>query len=167
MLLPFIIKSHNEYEVLILSVVIGANLREEDGGNESPTADFHVKVISPPKDVIAKWDTNSHYKKNTRIFTQVSNNLCASRNFRDLRKGFYKRAKGCYQVYAVQKTTGKKRKRFNDYGATMHPEHVRCDNIKATSVCEGGVSGITVVDRDLREMHSYPFVVTTQQVSLS
>lgn len=94
----------------------------------------------------------------------MTNNLCASRNFRDLRKGFYKRAKGCYKVYAIDKISGRRQKRFNDYGATMHPEHVRCDNIKATSVCEGGVSGITVVDRYLREMHAYPFVVTARNV---
>ena len=113
--------------------------------------------------MVLKWDKNSNHKKNMRIFSQVSNNLCGSRNFRDLRKGYYKRAKGCYKVYSEDKS-GKRRKRFNDYGATMHPEHVRCDNMKATSVCESGVSGITVVDNYLREMHSFPFVVFARKV---
>ena len=140
--------------------IAGASL----GIDYGQSADLSVRVISPPQYVVKKWTPDVEKLLKHRIFTQVSNNLCSSKVFQGVvRKGFFKRAKGCYKVYG-ETLIGRKYKRFNDYGATLHPEHVRCDNVKSASVCDGKVSGLTLVDKFLRELHAFPFVVTAQNV---
>lgn len=126
--------------------------------------DLYVKVVPPPNKVIAKWSDKNYYKAQTRIFAHVTENLCNSPRFKDLVKGFYKRAKGCYKVYIIDKN-GIKQKRLNTYGATLHPEHVRCDNQVASSIChQGGTSGLQVIDRQYRRLNSYPFVISAKRV---
>lgn len=134
-----------------------------DGDVTQKPADLHVKVIPPSSQVIKKWGPESYYKSQTRIFAQVSPNLCSSGRFKDLKKGFYKRAKGCYKVYWPDKN-GKMVKRFNDYGATLHPEHIRCDNTAAIGICESGSTGMQVVSNKFRNMYNYPFLITAENV---
>lgn len=126
--------------------------------------DLKVKMIPPPKHVLDKWGPSNTIRSNQKLFTQVSDNLCSSRNFKDAIKGFYKRAKGCYKVYAVDKQ-GRRYKRFNDYGATLHPEHIRCDNAIAATVCNSaGSVGMQVVNTTYRSLNSYPFMITAEKV---
>ncbi len=93
-------------------------------------ADLTVKVVPPSKEVLSKWGPKSYWKSKTRIFAHVSPNLCSSKRFKELKKGIYKRAKGCYKVF-IEDAKGNRVKRFNDYGATLHPEHTRCENTAA------------------------------------
>ena len=76
-------------------------------------ADLSVRIIAPPSHVVEKWSKNTQKIKSTRIFAQVSNNLCSSKAFREtIRKGYYKRAKGCYKVFG-EDSRGRRVKRFN------------------------------------------------------
>lgn len=125
--------------------------------------DITVQVVPPDKYVQKKWGPRSFQKQHRRIFSHVSDNLCDAKRFIDVAKGVYKRAKGCYKVFTVD-SNGQKKRRFNDYGATLHPEHVRCDNTVAMSVCNsGGATGIQVVGQNYRELGEYPFLVSAKQ----
>lgn len=122
-----------------------------------------VKVIPPPQIVRDKWSAENDHRMKHRIFAHVSENLCGAPRFKDLVKGFYKRAKGCYKVYAVDKN-GQKYKRMNDYGATLHPEHIRCENQKGTAICNSGSTGLQVVEEGFRDLNSYPFILHAEKV---
>jgi hypothetical protein len=124
-----------------------------------------VKEVPPPKNVLQKWVQQNKHLSNFRIFAHVSSNMCKAPPFRDAAKGFYKRAKGCYKVYMPDKN-GITRKRFNDYGATLHPEHVRCDNQVIQNVCNSGPTGMHVIDKQYRELGAFPFVVTAKEVTI-
>lgn len=127
--------------------------------------DLMVKVLGPPAKVAKKWGVQC-FKPVNRIFTHVSNNLCTSPRYRDVVKGFFKRAKGCYKVFIVD-DNGVRKKRFNDYGATLHPEHTRCNSAVAGSVCQLGSNGMQVVDPFYRKLGSFPFQVTAKKVVVS
>lgn len=131
-------------------------------GKDGP-ADLTVKVIPPPQLVRDKWSMKNEYRAKNRIFAHVSDNLCASSRYKDVVKGFYKRAKGCYKVYAEDKN-GQRYKRFNDYGATLHPEHIRCENQLAKSICNAGSTGLQVVEDEMRNLNSYPFILHAEKV---
>lgn len=135
----------------------------KDGVTSGARGDLQVNVLPPPQQVITKWGPKSFYKSQTRIFAQVSSNLCSAPRFKDIKKGIYKRAKGCYKVFIYDKD-GNRIKRFNDYGATLHPEHTRCENTAATGICDSGATGMQVVDNRFREMNKYPFLVTAEKV---
>eukprot|EP01039_Chlorochromonas_danica_P005775 gene5775-6360_t len=161
---------HHLYEKMMESMsvnncTIGGDYHYGDGSRP----DLTVKVLPPPSQVIQKWSLPATHKLSSsshRVFSHVSENLCTSTRFRDVVRGFYKRAKGCYKVYVVDKH-GQRRKRFNDYGATLHPEHVRCDNEIAATVCHLGAAGMQVVDPLYRQLGSYPFEIRAQQVIVS
>lgn len=127
--------------------------------------DLTVNVIPPPELVRKKWGDDNPVKRR-RIFAQVNNHLCDSQRYKDVVRGIYKRAKGCYKVYVYNKKTGRKEKRFNDYGATLHPEHIRCENEVFNQVCDShGVStGLTVIEPRFRRLYAYPFTVSAKNV---
>ncbi|RYH19207.1 glycosyltransferase family 61 protein [archaeon] len=133
---------------------------------ESRQPDLMVKLVPPPQAVLAKWTAQEEGKVKARIFTHVSHNLCSARQYKDVVKGFFKRAKGCYKVY-VMDNNGMRKKRFNDYGATLHPEHIRCDIEVAGKVCSQGSTGIQVIDNVYRTLGSYPFIVSAKKVLVS
>ena len=141
---------------------IGGDVKYGTRSDDFP--DLFVKVIRPPKLVVEKWGDINEGRLKQRIFAHVSENLCGSLRFKELVKGNYKRAKGCYKVYGPDKKTGKIVKRINDYGATLHPEHVRCDNQIAAGICNKGSNGIQMVDTKYRLFNQYPFVIHAQNV---
>ena len=133
--------------------------------SHSPTRgppDLTVRVMPPPEYIVEKWGLKGTARISKRIFARVSDNLCQAKKFIDVSKGRYKRAKGCYKVYVTDKL-GRRIKRFNDYGATLHPEHVRCNNQEVISVCNSGHTGIQVIDASYRELHRLPFMITAQK----
>lgn len=132
------------------------------GAKKNAATNLYVKVVSPSKQLIDKWSPDNPSRPH-RLFAQISDNLCAASKFNDVVKGHYKRAKGCYKVYATDKK-GLKYKRFNDYGATLHPEHIRCENTLLTGMCSMGHTGMQVVPDFLRKMHEHPFLVTAKKV---
>ena len=79
------------------------------------SSDLNIKIIHPPLKVIEKWNDEHKLKQFTRIFASISDNLCRAKKYINIAKGYYKRAKGCYKVYIIDKN-GMKQKRFNDYG---------------------------------------------------
>lgn len=126
--------------------------------------DLSITVVKPPITVLEKWGDNNKKRLKSRIFTQVSSNLCSSKRFKEVKKGIFKRAKGCYKVYAIDKN-GIRKKRFNDYGATLHPEHVRCYTDDGVGVCSrnGDSNGMITVPNQYRELQQYPFLVTANR----
>jgi hypothetical protein len=131
-------------------------------GRKTGKADLVVKEVPPSKALVAKWSLDNAARPH-RLFAQVSSNLCKATKFSDIVKGHYKRAKGCYKVY-VTDSRGIRKKRFNDYGATLHPEHIRCENTLLTGLCNNGQTAMQVVPDFLRKLHEYPFLVTAQKV---
>lgn len=93
-----------------------------------------------------------------RQFIQVSKNLCSSPQFLDYKKGFFKRAKGCLKMTFVDRQ-GKKHKVMNSYGATLHPEHARCDTKPALKACKEGSIRPTLLVSPNRSLRRYPFLV--------
>ena len=146
-------------------------LYQDQSSTTSVGAELTVRVIKPPQLVVQKWGADSRLKQSKRIFALVSDSVCRSKKFSNVLKGVYKRAKGCYAVYAKDKQ-GLRYKRFNDYGATLHPEHIRCKNdiVKASNLCKSdkrspaSSNGMQVIDQKLRSLHHYPFLVTAQRV---
>ena len=67
------------------------------------------------------------------IYFQSTPTLCTSEKFKLFQKGKYKRTKGCFNeaVLALPKS---KRKYFQNF-ATLHPDHLRCDNKVAIEAC--------------------------------
>ncbi|KAJ1432297.1 hypothetical protein B484DRAFT_395041, partial [Ochromonadaceae sp. CCMP2298] len=126
------------------------------------TADIMVKKLTPPPSVVSKWSAENRARPG-RLFALVTDPLCVSDKYKNVLKGRYKRAKGCYKVYAMDKN-GFMKKRFNDYGATLHPEHVRCDNDAVQQVCSHSAStGMQVVPDRFRHMHQTPFLATAKR----
>ena len=127
------------------------------GRKKHQSADIVARIIPPTKSLREKWSANNTARPH-RIFAQISNNLCSASRYNAIVKGQYKRAKGCYKVYATDKK-GLKKKRFNDYGATLHPEHIRCENTALNSMCSMGGSSMQVVPDHFRELNECPFLV--------
>jgi hypothetical protein len=133
--------------------------------NADDEYDITVKIVPPPDIVQRKWSASNPAIRKKRIFSQVNSHLCASPRYTDVVKGIYKRAKGCYKVYVYDKKTGRKVKRFNDYGATLHPEHTRCQNDVFQSVCDPHSltsTGLQLVESKFRALYGFPFVVTAK-----
>eukprot|EP01038_Epipyxis_sp_PR26KG_P016084 gene16084-21847_t len=128
--------------------------------------DIIVKVIKPSQNVIDKYGPKSYYKSKTRIFSDASKYMCESPRFYGIKMGVFKRAKGCYKVF-VEDKKGNKIKRINFYGATLHPEHVRCNVTDVSSLCSFGGNSIQVVPQKLRELNSYPFLITAKNAVVS
>jgi hypothetical protein len=133
--------------------------------NQNP--DIVVTLLPPPQKVIEKWMPQQKHQSPLRLFYQITDNICSSQKFREVSKGFYARAKGCYSVYVVNRE-GKRVKRINDYGATLHPEHTRCNFRILRSVChQGNHAGIQMIDKTFRELGSFPFKVEAKNVLVS
>lgn len=133
------------------------------GVKKGQSADLHISVVPPSKQLIDKWSAENSARPH-RLFSQISDNLCAAPKFKDIVKGHYKRAKGCYKVYMKDKR-GIMKKRFNDYGATLHPEHIRCENTLLSGHCNNNDrTGMQVVPNHMRKLHEYPFLVTAKNV---
>ncbi len=133
---------------------------------DSRQESIFVREVPPPEQVMKKWNAQNNGEPKLRIFAAANSNLCQSRQYKESIKGHYKRAKGCYKVYAVDRD-GVYRKRFNDYGATLHPEHTRCENTIAANLCDKkGSTGLHPVDPRLRELGRYPFLVEAKRVTV-
>lgn len=148
------------------------NLAPLDGAQP----DFVIQMY-PPSDKIFKewtklrdafWDGNRS-PATRRLFIKVTHNLCFNKQFKQYRTGRFKRAKGCYKMYVTDPKTGLITKRINSYGATLHPDHSRCNLKPAMYACQYGrqhavdypwdyVSETPIVNT------AFPFMITAKNV---
>ena len=126
-----------------------------------PTADLQVRVLKPRADVLKQYMDLSI--KNPYVFYEANPMLCSTDRFKDYSKGYFKRAKGCWNYTSFKHLPINKRP-VNRYAATLHPDHVRCDNSHLSERC---TSEPKRVPQYYREMTAHPFVVTASDVIVS
>jgi len=152
--------------------------------SSSPSFDFRVQVITPASDVLEKWSTmrfndgvavdRARNENQTigaaagaagglRQFIQVAPSLCKSEAFIGYKQGHFRRSKGC--VAMIQNGL----KIVNTYGATLHPDHARCDLRPAINACKEASIRPTLLHSpaEKRALLQYPFLITVEQNIIS
>ena len=153
---------------------ISSNGFVPDGGyspEEGNEPDLFVKVIPPKmtlqlyyKAIMDAQRPNATRSKSLsrlpgdvrayRQFVQITNDLCRSDLWKKFKLGHYARAKGCLKM--VRDGV----KLVNPYGATLHPDHSRCDFKHSATVCVTGSHKPTRLDSPNRANTQFPFLVT-------
>jgi hypothetical protein len=125
--------------------------------------DITVRVVPPPRTVRKRWGSENHELFNvSTLYMRTTGDLCTTKKYLAFKKGMYKLPKGCMDLYAEER--GQQRKQVIRYGATLHPNHVRCDNKASSSVCVAAGQHKVAVPVELRRLHQYPFLVTAKDV---
>lgn len=129
--------------------------------------DLYVEIIKPSNNIINKWLNNPEFSRKRNTFYRTSEELCNHKQFKDFYKGFYKKAKGCEDVYVIDPMTGRKNKTVIQWGFTLHPAAFRCDNKRAFMACHTSAKKPAVLLSDERDLHQYPFKITTYNAVVS
>ena len=130
-------------------------------------ADLHVEVIPPKEAILRRWGTFRHEKLNvTKLTYRTNEKLCLSKDFKEFKYGQYKDAKGCGEMTHYDRM-GRLVKGIKRRGATLHPEHIRCESKRASETCMQASVRSMPLDKDLREFHHYPFLITAKQAIVS
>merc|ERR1711871_878467 len=124
-----------------------------------PAADLQVKIKEPEPLLVKQYTA---LQKEADVYFQTNVILCQTDRFKDFTKGFYKRAKGCFNYTANDMLPYRKRV-VNRYAATLHPDHIRCDNKIAADWCPIASKGPQKVPDEFRRFTSYPFVVNARE----
>lgn len=141
-------------------------------------ADLTLKILPPNREVLEEWKSlrhsleESHHRHATaRQFVKVDPNLCKCKEFQGYMKGFFRRAKGCYKMYIIDPKTGRRKKRVNTYGATLHPDHSRCNIQAAIDLCKNALNGEGAIDYPWEievdtpiALTQYPFLIKAKDV---
>ena len=157
---------------------IGGGIKDWDG--YSPTrghdADIEVNMHPPGKIVFNQWRSLKYALSETptkhatqRQFVQVSPSLCISKEFKYYSNGNFKRAKGCLKMVTKDKNTGRETKVVNTYGATLHPDHARCNHEAAVKTCVTSTKHATDYPVEIENEtpianEAYPFLLTAKDV---
>ena len=140
---------------------------------EKDVADLIVEEVRPPPYVFDVWGKDGKEKiRALKLFIGMNENLTLTKHFRGFIKNHYKRSKGCLnQVLSIyNRTTGKTKveKLFNDYGATLHPHHIRCDNkYVVEAVSHGGRGVLARLPDHYRLLYRLPFLVRAKNVIIA
>lgn len=139
------------------------------GTDNRKNADLIVKVM-PPKSrkFLDKWQNN----REISVYAKANSNLCNCKHYnKNFKTGAFRASKGCFQMLIDDPTTGQKIKRVNRYGATLHPDHIRCDVESAVKVCEAVLTnenfGLVQVPDKFRNLNAFPFVMLAKNVVVS
>lgn len=140
---------------------------------EGSEPDVYVTVVPPRPAVRRRWEAiiasqtqhknesasmHRSDKRTFRQFIQVTQNLCESKLFSTFKAGHYARSKGCIKM--VQYDANRQPfKIVNPYGATLHPDHKRCNFKKAAAQCVTGSTRPTLLDAPDRANTQYPFLL--------
>jgi hypothetical protein len=127
-------------------------------------ADFSIQLINPPTSVTRKWGTerNELYAI-PKLFIKVTRNLCTSKAFSFYKRGQFKNSKGCLKMFQIN-SSGARVKVIKRYGATLHPEHIRCITKESARICIPASEGFTQLPQQYRSLNSYPFLITAHNV---
>ena len=147
------------------------------GPEDGHEPDLFVKVIPPPMTVQLRWKAIMEAQRNSsskplsatatsalgvkayRQFIQITNDLCRSELFSKFKAGHYARAKGCFKSVRYD-DKGNRIKLVNPYGATLHPDHSRCQFRLAATACVTGSHKPTFLESPNRANTQFPFLVT-------
>lgn len=89
--------------------------------------DLSAVIVPPSVEVTKRWGTKSHQTFiDDQTYAQVSKNLCTSKKFKQFKKGTFKLAKGCKQMFKL--VNGVRIKEINRYGSSV------CSTIDVTIV---------------------------------
>ena len=128
-------------------------------GDNHLKPELFLRIVPPSKHVRKNWGYLNHEKSadDSKLFLHISNNLCEHTLFKKLKTGHWGSAKGCYKIY--KRVKGVLQKVRYKYGATLHPDHIRCNVDLSASVCSSGEKSPIPVRTEDRRFHNYPFVV--------
>lgn len=112
------------------------------------------------------WGYLNHEKdiEESKVYLHVSNNLCNHKLFITFAKGHWMGSKGCYDLY--RKVKGVIKKMHYKNGATLHPQHRRCNVTASRGICSPGQSTPILLQNHNRKFHNYPFIVKTTNGAL-
>jgi hypothetical protein len=161
----------------VSNCTIASNAFVPDGGyaaREGSAPDIYATVIPPRPSVIRRWNSildaetpsnsTSRRKKSAsetktfRQFVQITNNLCKSELFAKFKRGEYARGKGCFKMMRYDKNN-RPYKMVNAYGATLHPDHARCNFKQSAETCVTGSFRPTQLNSPKRANTQYPFLL--------
>lgn len=127
-------------------------------------SDFSIQIIPPASSVTQKWGTEGNEQHSiAKLFMRVTENLCSSKPFLDYRSGRFKNSKGCQQMYRYDRS-GNRTKVIKRYGATLHPEHIRCSNKESARSCLPASKRPEQLPTIFRSLNTYPFLIRAQNV---
>jgi len=139
-------------------------------------ADVEVHMHPPGKTVLQQWQSLKYSLSETptkhatrRQFVRVSPSLCVSKEFKFYSAGHFRSAKGCLKMIQKDKNTGRETKVVNTYGATLHPDHSRCNHMAAVQACKTSTKQATDYPIEIENEtpianEAYPFLVTAKDV---
>ncbi len=138
--------------------------------------DIEVKIYPPNEEVFTSWMTlkNSLIEipqkhATRRQFVKVAKTICDSKEFKNYSKGNFRRAKGCLKMKVKDPKTKRLIKRINNYGATLHPDHSRCNHEAAIGICKNSPNKIVDYPIEIENEtpianEAYPFLISTKNV---
>jgi hypothetical protein len=131
------------------------------------SADFDITIIRPSTAVTNRWGTQGREIFNmSKIYSRTTPNLCGSPAFLDFKRGSILYTKGCLKMFRYD-VLGRRVKVINRYGATLHPEHVRCSIKKASSQCVAASTHPLQLPNEFRSLNSYPFMINVKRAIVS
>ena len=129
-----------------------------DGSHLEP--DFSIRIVPPPRSIRKRWGSEDHELFNiSTIYMRTTEDLCTSKKYIGFKKGQYKLPKGCADIWK-ENPDGRKTKEIIRYGATLHPDHPRCNNKASSSVCAIAGEHKVPLAPEFRRLHQYPFLIT-------
>ena len=139
---------------------IETGFESKEGGK----SDFSIQIIAPSSSVTKKWGTEGNERHSIeKLFVRVTANLCSSRSFLDYKLGHFKNSKGCLKMYRFDRS-GNRTKVIKRYGATLHPEHIRCNNKESARSCIPASRHPEQLPTIYRSLNTYPFLIRAQNV---
>lgn len=127
-------------------------------------ADLSIQLINPPSSITRKWGTErNELHAIPKLFIKVTSNLCTSKAFISYKRGLFKNSKGCLRMYQIN-SSGARIKVIKRYGATLHPEHIRCITKESSRACIPASEGLMQLPQQYRSLNSYPFLITAHNV---
>lgn len=127
-------------------------------------ADLSIQLINPPSSITRKWGTEGNeLHAIPKLFFRVTSNLCTSKAFIFYKRGHFKNSKGCLKMYQIN-SSGARIKVIKRYGATLHPEHIRCITKDSARMCIPASERLTQLPQRYRSLNAYPFLITAHNV---
>jgi len=137
-------------------------------------ADVRLTIVPPDSDIFTEWRTlhvslqefPGHHATR-RQFVRVDESLCKQKEFKFYAEGFFRRAKGCLKMVETNPITLRQTKRINAYGATLHPDHARCNHLAGVNACKTSTERATdypveVLAETPIANEAHPFIITAK-----
>ena len=139
-------------------------------------ADIVIKIVPPSEDIFTEWRTlhtslqeSAGHHATMRQFVRVDASLCIQKEFKFYSEGHFRRAKGCINMIETDPKTLRQKKRINAYGATLHPDHSRCNHMAGVKACQTSTQHATDYPHEILAEtpianEAHPFIITAKDV---